>query len=55
MLVLGTSLTVYPAAGFLNYFRGKNLVLINKSATAYDARADFVINDSLGKVLGSVV
>jgi len=52
LIVGGTSLVVYPAAGFLNYFRGKNLVLINKSATSYDARADFVINDSLGKVLG---
>jgi len=55
LIVGGTSLVVYPAAGFLNYFRGANLVVINKSETAYDSRARIVINDSIGKVLGSVV
>jgi NAD-dependent deacetylase len=55
LIVGGTALVVYPAAGFINYFNGKCLVLINKSATAYDNRADIIINDSIGKVLGSVV
>ena len=50
MIVAGTSLTVYPASGLLNYFKGSNLVLINKSITPYDNRASLVINDSLGKV-----
>ena len=55
LIVGGTSLVVYPAAGFLNYFRGSNLVVINKSETSFDSRAQIVINDSIGKVLGSVV
>ncbi len=55
LIVGGTSLAVYPAAGLINYFRGKNLVLINKSPTPYDRYADLVINDSIGKVLKSVV
>ena len=50
LIVAGTSLTVYPASGLINYFRGKTLVLINKDATQYDYKADYVINDSLGKV-----
>ena len=50
LIVGGTSLTVYPASGLINYFRGKNLILINKDSTAYDYRADLVINDSLGNV-----
>ena len=49
-IVGGTSLTVYPAAGLVDYYRGKRLVLINKSATPYDRQADLVIHDSLGKV-----
>ena len=52
MIVGGTSLVVYPAAGLINYFRGKDLVLINKSETGYDSQATMVINDSIGKVLG---
>ena len=52
MIVGGTSLVVYPAAGLINYFRGKDLVLINKSETGYDSQATLVINDSIGKVLG---
>lgn len=52
MIVGGTSLVVYPAAGLINYFRGKDLILINKSETGYDDRASLVINDSIGKVLG---
>lgn len=54
LIIGGTSLVVYPAAGFINYFRGNKLVLINKSNTAFDERADLVINDSIGKVLGEV-
>ena len=52
LIVGGTSLVVYPAAGLINYFSGKNLILINKSETEYDDRAALVINDSIGKVLG---
>lgn len=54
MIVAGTSLTVYPASGLINYFRGKYLVLINRDATAYDYKADLVINDGLGKVFGEI-
>lgn len=50
LIVAGTSLTVYPASGLINYFQGKYLVLINRDSTPYDNRADLVINDSLGKV-----
>ena len=52
LIVGGTSLVVYPAAGLINYFRGKDIILINKSETGYDERATLVINDSIGKVLG---
>lgn len=55
MIVGGTSLQVYPAAGLIDYYRGERLVLINKSATPYDSRADLVINDSIGEVLGEAV
>ena len=51
LIVGGTSLAVYPAAGLIRYFRGKHLVLINKQPTQYDSSADLVINDSIGKVL----
>ncbi|MBR5229860.1 MAG: NAD-dependent protein deacylase [Firmicutes bacterium] len=51
MIIGGTSLVVYPAAGLIRYFSGNNLVLINKQATAYDSNADLVINDSIGKVM----
>ena len=54
MIVAGTSLTVYPASGLINYFRGKNLVLINKDSTQFDRVANLVINDSLGKVFGNM-
>lgn len=50
LIVGGTSLVVYPAAGLINYFKGRKLVLINKSSTPMDRRADLVINDSIGKV-----
>lgn len=52
LIVGGTSLVVYPAAGLINYFRGKDLILINKSETGYDSQATLVINDSIGKILG---
>ena len=50
LIIAGTSLTVYPASGLINYFRGNNLVLINKDNTIFDSRADLVINESLGEV-----
>ncbi|OAA86418.1 NAD-dependent protein deacylase [Clostridium ljungdahlii] len=55
LIVGGTSLIVYPAAGLINYFKGKYLVLINKSSTSYDNEANIVIHDSIGKVLKSVL
>lgn len=55
MIVGGTSLVVYPAAGLIRYFKGKNLILINKSQTSYDSQASLVINDSIGEVLGACV
>ena len=51
LIIGGTSLVVYPAAGLIRYFSGKNLVLINKSQPSYDHKADLVINDSIGKVM----
>ena len=50
LIVAGTSLTVYPASGFINYFKGKNLVIINKMTTSFDNKADLVINDDIEKV-----
>lgn len=55
LLVMGTSLAVYPAAGLLNYFRGNHLVLINKAQTPYDGRAELVINDAAGKSMKAAV
>lgn len=55
LIIGGTSLVVYPAAGLIDYFRGKNLVLINKSSTSADNRADLVIHDAIGKVLNDVI
>ena len=52
LIVGGTSLVVYPAAGLIDHFKGKNLILINKSKTEYDDKATLVINDYIGKVLG---
>ena len=51
LIIGGTSLVVYPAAGLINYFKGKNLVLINKSKTPYDDRVNLVIYDAIGKVM----
>ena len=55
LIVGGTSLVVYPAAGFLDYFKGRHIVLINKAETSYDRRSDLVINDSIGNVLDMAV
>ena len=54
LIVAGTSLTVQPAASLINYFSGKNLVLINRDATQYDYKANLIINDSLGKVFSGI-
>lgn len=55
LIVGGTSLVVYPAAGLIRYFRGKHLVLINRDATPMDDQADLVIHDSIGKVLSNAI
>ena len=54
LIIGGTSLVVYPAAGLIDYYRGKKLVLINKSNTPADARANLVIHDAIGEVLGQI-
>ncbi len=54
LIIGGTSLVVYPAAGLIDYFKGDALVLINKGATARDKQADLCIADSIGEVLGSL-
>ncbi len=55
LIVGGTSLTVYPAAGLVDYYRGNKLVLINKDSTGKDEIANLVINEPIGEVLGSIV
>ena len=50
LIVAGTSLTVYPAAGLIHYYQGNRLVLINRDVTPYDDRADLVFHESLGKI-----
>jgi NAD-dependent deacetylase len=54
LIIGGTSLAVYPAAGLVDYYRGHRLVLINKSPTPYDRAADLVIQGKIGEVLGAV-
>lgn len=54
LIVAGTSLTVYPAAGFIRYFNGKHFVLINRDKTSADSYAELVIHDSVGKVLSEI-
>ena len=54
MIVAGTSLTVYPAAGLVRYFRGKHLVLINRDPTPMDGQCDLVIHDKVGQVLATL-
>lgn len=55
LIVAGTSLTVYPAAGFIRYFSGDKLVLINKDATAMDEKFGLVIHGKVGEILGGIV
>ena len=54
LIIGGTSLVVYPAAGFIDYFRGKYLVLINKAETGRSVRADLVIREPIGKVMEQI-
>ena len=54
LIVAGTSLTVYPAAGLVNYYPGHRLVLINRDATPYDSQADLVFHDSLGNIFSQL-
>ena len=54
LIVAGTSLTVYPAAGLIDYYRGNRLVLINRDETPYDHRADLVFHESLGDVFSQL-
>ena len=55
LIIGGTTLIVYPAAGLIHYFKGKHLVLINKSSTSADSMADLVINDNIGQVFKAVM
>lgn len=55
LIIGGTSLVVYPAAGLIDYFNGDNLILINKSETSADSRADLVINDDIADVMDKAV
>lgn len=55
LIIGGTSLVVYPAAGFIDYFRGKHLVVINKSATAKEVRAELTIAAPIGEVMKGIV
>ncbi len=54
LIIGGTSLNVYPAAGFIRYFHGKHLVLINRDETPYDYMCDLVIHDSIGEVFSEI-
>jgi NAD-dependent deacetylase len=54
LIIGGTSLVVYPAAGFIDYFRGKYLVVLNKSATSRDGQASLCIQEPIGEVLGAI-
>ena len=54
LIIAGTSLTVYPAASFIHYFKGKHLVIINKDITPMDNLANLVINDTLGNVFSQL-
>ena len=54
LIVAGTSLTVYPAAGLINYYQGNRLVLINRDETPYDSQADLVFHESLGSIFSQL-
>lgn len=51
LIVVGTSLVVYPAASYLTYFKGKHLILINRSKTSYDGMAELVFNEDITQVV----
>lgn len=55
LIIGGTSLTVYPAAGLIDYFNGDKLVLINKDKTTRDSHADLVINQPIGEVMNAIL
>ena len=55
LIIGGTSLVVYPAAGLINYFNGKHLIQINKTKTKADSQADLTINDDIAKVMKEAV
>lgn len=55
LIIGGTSLVVYPAASFVSYYKGKDIVLINKSKTGYDGNASVVINEPIGEILYKAV
>jgi NAD-dependent deacetylase len=54
LIVGGTSLSVYPASGLVSYYNGNKLVLINKTQTSYDAKANLILRDSIGEVFAKV-
>ena len=54
LIIGGTSLVVYPAAGLINYYHGDKLLLINKSSTDMDSRADLVLHEPIGQVFAKI-
>lgn len=54
LIIGGTSLTVYPAAGLIDYYRGKKLVLINRDVTPMDSRADLVVSGKIGEIFSEL-
>lgn len=54
LIIAGTSLTVYPAAGFISYFKGGNIVLINRDETPFDSKADLVFHEKVGELLDKI-
>ena len=54
LIIAGTSLNVYPAASFIDFYRGKDIVLINKTATQKDSKATLVFYEALGDVMGKI-
>ena len=54
LIIAGTSLTVYPAAGFISYFKGDNIVLINRDETPFDSKASLVFHEKVGELLGQI-
>ena len=54
MIVAGTSLTVYPASGLINFYNGPKLIVINREKTQYNRKGNLVINESLGKIFKEI-